>query len=142
MRMFGSLPVCQLLASAAILISVGCSPPHSGTAPPNFEDPDVAQPVTPEAPALAEPGPSEPAPSEPAPSEPAPSEPAPSEPAPSEPAPSEPAPSEPAPSEPAPRLGETATGLLEAHNQLRAQHCAPAMKWSDSVAAAAQAWAD
>jgi pathogenesis-related protein 1 len=32
--------------------------------------------------------------------------------------------------------------MLEAHNRLRAQHCAAPLVWSDSVARAAKAWAD
>jgi uncharacterized protein YkwD len=42
---------------------------------------------------------------------------------------------------------ETATSdvyeaILAAHNQHRADHCAPALTWSDELAAVAQAWAD
>ena len=33
-------------------------------------------------------------------------------------------------------------GILEAHNQVRANHCAPPMSWSEKVAASAQRWAD
>ena len=32
--------------------------------------------------------------------------------------------------------------LLDAHNRLRAQHCAPPLAWSQKVAASAQKWAD
>jgi len=32
--------------------------------------------------------------------------------------------------------------LLDAHNQLRARHCAPPLRWSRAVAEVAQRWAD
>lgn len=32
--------------------------------------------------------------------------------------------------------------ILEAHNRLRALHCAPPLEWSDSIASVAQSWAD
>ena len=32
--------------------------------------------------------------------------------------------------------------LVDAHNQLRAKHCAPPLRWSASVAASAQKWAN
>ena len=32
--------------------------------------------------------------------------------------------------------------LVDAHNKLRARHCAPPLKWSTKVAASAQKWAD
>lgn len=34
------------------------------------------------------------------------------------------------------------TGVLTMHNRLRAQHCVPALSWSDRLAQIAQAWAD
>ncbi|MEM7059768.1 MAG: CAP domain-containing protein [Pseudomonadota bacterium] len=33
-------------------------------------------------------------------------------------------------------------GVLALHNRLRAQHCVPALAWSDRLAQTAQAWAD
>ncbi len=33
-------------------------------------------------------------------------------------------------------------GILEAHNRYRANHCAPPLRWSARIAAAAQAYAD
>jgi len=32
--------------------------------------------------------------------------------------------------------------MLAAHNERRAQHCAPALQWSDQLASGAQTWAD
>jgi hypothetical protein len=34
------------------------------------------------------------------------------------------------------------SAMLDAHNQLRAKHCAPPLRWSPKVAASAQKWAD
>jgi uncharacterized protein YkwD len=34
------------------------------------------------------------------------------------------------------------TAILDEHNRVRADHCAPALTWSDELAATAQAWAD
>lgn len=48
--------------------------------------------------------------------------------------------SEPATSE-APSDPELRT-MLEAHNRVRAQHCAPPLAWSGELASMAQAWAD
>jgi len=35
-----------------------------------------------------------------------------------------------------------AKALLDAHNRVRARHCAPALKWSPKLAASAQKWAN
>jgi uncharacterized protein YkwD len=35
-----------------------------------------------------------------------------------------------------------ATALLDAHNRMRAKHCAPPLEWSPKIAASAQKWAD
>jgi uncharacterized protein YkwD len=43
---------------------------------------------------------------------------------------------------PPPAKDSPAAGFLEAHNHYRAKHCAPALQWSDELAASAQAWAD
>lgn len=56
-------------------------------------------------------------------------------------APREPPPrDEPPPARPG--LDATATGLLAAHNRVRAAHCAPPLVWSPALAAEATAWAD
>lgn len=34
------------------------------------------------------------------------------------------------------------SGIVAAHNERRARHCAPPLRWSTTVAAAAQGWAD
>jgi len=44
------------------------------------------------------------------------------------------------PSRPAPGPRERA--LLEAHNRLRAKHCAPPLRWSPEVAESARRWAE
>jgi uncharacterized protein YkwD len=50
---------------------------------------------------------------------------------------------EPAPvEEPTAQVGDAAQRLLDAHNAYRADHCAPALTWSDEIARVAQAWAD
>jgi len=58
----------------------------------------------------------------------------------------EPAPLPPAPPPAAAAKGDlppaALRGLLTAHNQLRARHCAPALAWSRRLAQVAQAWAD
>jgi|GEM_PF-4870369 len=41
-----------------------------------------------------------------------------------------------------PPTGDWKTTVLSKHNELRANHCAPAMTWSDEIANAAQAYAD
>jgi uncharacterized protein YkwD len=41
-----------------------------------------------------------------------------------------------------PTVGDVAQRLLDAHNAYRADHCAPALTWSDELAKVAQAWAD
>jgi uncharacterized protein YkwD len=47
------------------------------------------------------------------------------------------------PASPAPAsLPAAARALLDAHNQLRARHCAPPLRWSATLARTAQAWAD
>jgi uncharacterized protein YkwD len=72
---------------------------------------------------------------------PAPSKPAP---APSKPAPPAPAPA-PAPVPPPPKtpgLSTDAQALLDAHNRVRARHCAPALTWSPKLAEFAQQWAN
>jgi uncharacterized protein YkwD len=55
-----------------------------------------------------------------------------------------PAPAAPAPPAPAPTkasgLPADAQALLDAHNRVRAQHCAPALQWSPKLAQAAQQW--
>ena len=57
------------------------------------------------------------------------------------PAPGKPAaPTKPAPGK-APALPADAQALLEAHNRVRAQHCAPALTWSPKLAEVAQQWA-
>src|SRR5262249_43363787 len=45
---------------------------------------------------------------------------------------------------PAPRTGapDALSGILEAHNRVRAQHCAPPLAWSSDLARTAQRWAD
>jgi len=70
------------------------------------------------------------------------------------PAPAKPAPA-PAPGKPAPAPGKPASApakpaaaalpadaqaLLDAHNRVRAQHCAPALSWSPKLAQVAQQW--
>lgn len=44
-------------------------------------------------------------------------------------------------SEAAPRAS-SGNAILDAHNARRAAHCAPALAWSDALAAQAQGWAD
>lgn len=39
-------------------------------------------------------------------------------------------------------IGAAMTKVLDEHNRYRANHCAPALSWSDELAAAAQAWAE
>ncbi len=39
-------------------------------------------------------------------------------------------------------IGAGMTKVLDEHNRYRAKHCAPALTWSDELAAAAQAWAE
>lgn len=39
-------------------------------------------------------------------------------------------------------LDGDAAGIVAAHNLVRAQHCVPPLRWSDDLAASAQAWAD
>jgi uncharacterized protein YkwD len=41
-------------------------------------------------------------------------------------------------------LGKSVDGkaFVDAHNQVRAKHCAPPLEWSSKVAASAQKWAD
>lgn len=43
---------------------------------------------------------------------------------------------------PAPSAPGAMRALLDAHNQRRAEHCAPPLAWSPELAATAQAWAD
>ena len=56
-----------------------------------------------------------------------------------------PAPAKPSsPSKPAPsgKLDATAQAFLDAHNRVRAKHCAPALTWSATLAGVAQKWAN
>ncbi|MEZ4399818.1 MAG: CAP family protein [Kofleriaceae bacterium] len=48
----------------------------------------------------------------------------------------------PAPPRPASTLDPAAQAMLDAHNQARAEHCAPPLTWSPALATEAQAWAD
>jgi uncharacterized protein YkwD len=41
-----------------------------------------------------------------------------------------------------PEVPPALKGILAAHNRLRANHCAPTLRWSDALAAVAQRWAD
>jgi uncharacterized protein YkwD len=61
-------------------------------------------------------------------------------PAPAKPAPAKPAPAKPAPGKPS-GLSADAQALLDAHNRVRAKHCAPALSWSPKLAQVAQQWA-
>lgn len=52
---------------------------------------------------------------------------------------------DPAPTTPAAASGEPAgvmNGIVAAHNQVRALHCAPPLTWSPEIAAVAQKWAN
>jgi uncharacterized protein YkwD len=40
------------------------------------------------------------------------------------------------------KLDATAQAFLDAHNRVRAKHCAPALTWSATLAGVAQKWAD
>jgi uncharacterized protein YkwD len=40
------------------------------------------------------------------------------------------------------RLAPEARAILDAHNRLRAQHCAAPLVWSDTIATAAKTWVD
>jgi pathogenesis-related protein 1 len=50
-------------------------------------------------------------------------------------------PAKPAPGKGAPALSADAQALLDAHNRVRAQHCAPALTWSPKLTEFAQQWA-
>ena len=64
-------------------------------------------------------------------------------PAPATPAPAlSPATPAPTPGKPTPGLPAVAQALLDAHNKVRAQHCAPALAWSPKLAQVAQQWAN
>lgn len=52
------------------------------------------------------------------------------------------APSGEASAEPAASLAPEMAAVLDAHNQARAEHCAPPLEWSAELEAAASAWAD
>ena len=43
---------------------------------------------------------------------------------------------------PSDQLDDTAQAIVDAHNAVRAKHCAPALSWSDELAQAAQGWVD
>lgn len=43
---------------------------------------------------------------------------------------------------PAPGPEGRLSGLVEAHNELRARHCSPPLRWSEELARVAQGWAD
>lgn len=55
------------------------------------------------------------------------------------PAKKKPAPAKPAP---APKASGVAQQWLDAHNKVRAKHCAPPLQWSDKLAEVAQNWAN
>lgn len=59
------------------------------------------------------------------------------------PGPAKPGPGKPAPPEARPgALSADQQALLDAHNRVRARHCAPALSWSPRLAQVAQQWAD
>ncbi len=53
-----------------------------------------------------------------------------------------PAPAPAGPPRPSSGLSADAQALLDAHNRVRAQHCAPALSWSPKLAQVAQQWAN